>query len=179
MMIFMDFFEIVKERHSVRSFKEGKEVPDEVVLELLELAIRAPSAGNAQSWEFIIVKDQNKKNKLAEAALNQDFIACGSHLIIACANQELSSKIYGNRGWDLYSICETSAAIMILLLAAANVNLGACWVGAFKDSEVREILNIPKGVKPIALIPIGYPKDIVKKGPARKDLKEKLHYGEY
>lgn len=175
----MDLIDIIRKRHSVRSFIEGKEIPDEIVLELLELAIRAPSAGNVQSWEFIIVKDQNIKNKIVKAALNQKFIAYSSHIIVSCANQDLSSRIYGNRGWNLYSICETSAAIMILLLAATNMNLGACWIGAFKESEVREILNIPKGIKPVALIPLGYPKNIVKKGPSRKELKEKLHFNEY
>lgn len=174
----MDFIKVIRNRYSVRAF-EDKEIPDEVILELLEFSINAPSAGNVQSWEFIIVKDPDIKRKLASAALNQKFIAKGSHLIVACANQELSSKVYGNRGWNLYSIQETSAAVMILLLAAVNINLGATWVGAFKESEVRDILNIPQGVKPVALIPIGYPKGIVKKGPGRKELKKKLHYEKY
>ena len=64
---------------------------------------------------------------------------------------------------------------MILLLGITNLNLGACWVGAFEELLVREILEIPEGIKPIALIPIGYPKNIHNKRPIRKKLKEKLH----
>ncbi|MHA1229115.1 MAG: nitroreductase family protein [Candidatus Helarchaeota archaeon] len=174
----MDFIEVVKKRFSIRSFKD-KKIDDETILELLELAIRAPSAGNIQPWEFIIVKDREQKEKLAHAALNQRFVAECSHLIVACANQELSSRVYGPRGWDLYSIQDVSAAIMILLLGITNAGLGACWVGAFRESMVREILKIPQGIKPVALIPIGYPHDFVGKGPGRKSLKEKLHYEIY
>jgi len=175
----LDFINVVKERYSVRNFDREKEVSDEVILELLELAIRAPSAGNVQSWEFIIVKDSKIKQKLSIAALNQNFVANCSHLIVACANQELSSRVYGGRGWDLYSIQDVSAAIMILLLGITNSKLGACWVGAFREPMVREILNIPRGIKPVALIPIGYPKVIIGKGPARKNLKEKIHFDKY
>jgi len=177
----MDFIEVVNKRMSIRAFdkEKNKKISDEVILELLELAIKAPSAGNLQSWEFIIVKDQETKNRLARAALNQRFVAEGSHLIVACANQELSATVYGNRGWDLYSIQDVTAAIMILLLGVTNIGLGACWVGAFREPEVREILGIPQGVKPVALIPIGYPKKVAEKSPPRKNLKYKLHFEKY
>ena len=174
----MDFEKVVKNRFSIRSFKEDK-VSDQIIIGLLNLAIRAPSAGNIQSWEFIIIKNRETMEKLAKAALNQKFITQCSHLIVACANQELSSKIYGKRGWDLYSIQDVSAAIMILLLGITNAELGACWVGAFNENEVRKILKIPDGIKPVALIPIGIPTGIEKSGPTRKKLEMKLHFETY
>ena len=68
---------------------------------------------------------------------------------------------------------------MILLLGITNAELGACWVGAFNENEVRKILKIPDGIKPVALIPIGIPTGIEKSGPTRKKLEMKLHFETY
>ncbi|MGQ9513600.1 MAG: nitroreductase family protein [Thermoproteota archaeon] len=151
----MDLFEAIKDRRSVRSFKQ-KPVPENLIKKILEAASLAPSAGNLQAWEFIIIKDSVTKMEISKAAFYQSFIAEAPVDVVVCANQKRSSERYGRRGRDLYSICDASAATQNLLLAAHALGLGSCWVGAFDETSVSKILGLPDGVKPIAIVPIGY-----------------------
>lgn len=125
--------------------------------ELLEAAKWAPSAGNMQARDFILVREQKTKEEIAKAALNQGFISEAPLVIIACANKRKSSKKYGSRGESLYSIQDATIAVQNILLVAHSIALGSCWVGAFDEEKVKEILEIPEGVRPIAIVPIGYP----------------------
>ena len=152
----MDVFEAIKTRRSIRAFTE-EEVSEEEIRKILDAARWAPSAGNIQPWIFVIVKDPERKRRLSEAALNQLFIEEAPVVIVVCADQERSGRVYGRRGSDLYCIQDTAAAIQNLLLAAHALGLGACWVGAFNEDAVRHVLNIPAGVRPVAIIPIGRP----------------------
>ncbi|RLI11477.1 nitroreductase family protein [Candidatus Bathyarchaeota archaeon] len=152
----MDVFEAIKTRRSIRAFTE-EEVSDEEIEKILDAARWAPSAGNIQPWIFVIVRDPKRKRRLSEAALNQLFIEEAPVVIVVCANQERSGRVYGRRGSDLYCIQDTAAAIQNLLLAAHALGLGACWVGAFNEDAVRHVLNIPDGVRPVAIIPMGRP----------------------
>ncbi|HDM45235.1 MAG TPA: nitroreductase family protein, partial [Candidatus Bathyarchaeota archaeon] len=127
--IIMEVFEAIKGRRSVRAFLQ-KPVPDSLVKKVLESAIYAPSAGNIQPWEFIIVREQRTKERLAEAALGQYFIAEAPVVIVVCANQKLSGRGYGLRGSTLYCIQDTAAATQNILLSVHALGLGACWVGA-------------------------------------------------
>jgi nitroreductase len=170
----MELREAIKERRSIRSFKAGK-IAEKELLELLELATLAPSAGNLQSWEFVLVKSKEQKEKLSSAALGQYFIAEAPYVIVVCANQARSSSCYGRRGYELYSIQDTAACIQNILLLVADKGFGACWIGAFDEGKVRTVINCTKDVKPVAIIPIGLPaeKPIA---PERIALKEVLHY---
>jgi len=152
----LDVFEAIKTRRSIRAFTE-EEVSDEEIEKILDAARWAPSAGNIQPWIFVIVRDPKRKRRLSEAALNQLFIEEAPVVIVVCANQERSGRVYGRRGSDLYCIQDTAAAIQNLLLAAHALGLGACWVGAFNEDAVRHVLNIPDGVRPVAIIPMGRP----------------------
>ena len=152
----MDVFEAIKTRRSIRAFTE-EEVSDEEIEKILDAARWAPSAGNIQPWIFVIVRDPKRKRRLSEAALNQLFIEEAPVVIVVCADQERSGRVYGRRGSDLYCIQDTAAAIQNLLLAAHALGLGACWVGAFNEDAVRHVLNIPDGVRPVAIIPMGRP----------------------
>lgn len=170
----MDIFEIFKLRRSIRAFTE-EDVSDEQIEKILEAARWAPSAGNIQPWEFIVVRRPDIKRDLARAALNQTFIEEAPVVIVACANEIRSGRIYGSRGVNLYCIQDTAAAIENMLLAACALGLGACWVGAFDEEAARKILRIPRGVRPVAMIPVGYPAE--KPSPPRKrPLKEIAHY---
>jgi nitroreductase len=153
----MEVFECIVSRRSVRNY-EKKDVPDELIGQILEAAIHAPSAGNLQPWEFIVVKDKTTKKELALAALRQRHVEEAPVVIVVCADPEKSSERYGERGKNLYCIQDTAAAIENMLLVANSLGLGTCWVGAFEEDEVREILNIPQRLKPVALITIGFPK---------------------
>ncbi len=153
----MDVLEAIKGRRSVRAFKSDKNVSEKTVEELIDAARWAPSAGNIQPWEFIVVRKPETKSRLADAAFKQSFIDEAPVVIVVCADENRSSLGYGQRGKTLYCIQDTAAAIQNIHLAAYSLGLGTCWVGAFKEEEAREILKIPQGIRPVALIPVGHP----------------------
>jgi len=169
----MNTIECIRSRASVRSFRQEK-VPDKLIDEILEAAICAPSAGNAQDWEFVVVTRQETKARLAEAAWGQDFISRAPVVIVVCTNLRRISSSYGERGSNLYSIQDAAAATQNLLLAAWEKELGCCWVGAFNEEKVREALVLPSHARPLAIIPIGYPASKPQKTPRRK-LGEVVH----
>jgi len=170
----MDVLEAVKGRRSIRAFK-NQDVPAEIVEELIDAARWAPSAGNIQPWEFIIVRKPEIKRRLVEAALGQMFIEDAPVVIVVCANEECSSQGYGVRGETLYCIQDTAAAIQNIHLTAYSLRLGTCWVGAFREEETREILKIPQGIRPVAIIPVGYPAE-VPTARTRKSISQIVHY---
>lgn len=150
----MECLEAIKGRRSVRKFKDTP-VDKEIIKELLDAAQMAPSAGNLQARDFIVITNKITKQKLAKAALDQTFIEKAPCIIVAVANIERSSRIYKTRG-EFYAIQDATAGIMNLLLAAYSRGLGTCWVGAFDDNAVSKILGLPCQIRPIAIIPVGY-----------------------
>ena len=170
----MDVFEAITNRRSTRTF-ERRSVSEEQIEKLIDAARCAPSAGNIQPWEFIIIKEPHKKQQLSAAALDQTFITEAPVVIVVCANEARSGEGYGNRGVHLYCIQDTAAAIENMLLAACAMRLGTCWVGAFREELARKILNTPSHVRPVAIIPIGYPAE----QPAprrRRQISSVVHY---
>jgi len=157
----MELFECIVTRRSVRSY-EKKDVPNELIGQMLEAAVRAPSAGNIQPWEFIVVKDIEIKKELSAAALRQRHVNEAPVVIVVCVNPEKTADKFGKRGKLIYCIQDTAAAIENMLLTANSLGLGTCWIGSFEDDEVRKILNIPQKLKPIALITVGFPKEYEK-----------------
>lgn len=151
----MDLKDAIQQRHSVRSFSD-KKISKDLVQEMIKLANLAPSAGNLQAREFIIVDNIELKKRLSDAALDQRFIVEAPINIVVCVNFDRISS-YGVRGKELYCIQGSAASVEHILLLAADNGLGACWVGAFDEKEVLKILNLPSHVRPVAIIPIGYP----------------------
>jgi len=151
----MECIEAIKGRRSIRKFKD-QPVETELVGQLLDAAQMAPSAGNLQARDFIVISDKATKQKLAKAAMGQSFIEQAPVAVVIIANFERSSRIYRSRG-ELYAIQDASAGIENLLLAAHSMGLGTCWVGAFDEAKVSELLGIPNKAKPVAIIPLGYP----------------------
>ena len=152
----METFECILKRRSIRSY-DKKDVPNEFIGKMLEAAIHAPSAGNLQPWEFIVVKDLKTKEELSNAALGQDHVKEAPVVIVVCVNPEKSAEKYGERGRNLYCIQDTAAAIQNMLLTATDLGLGTCWVGAFEEERVKDILRIPENLRPVALITVGFP----------------------
>jgi nitroreductase len=173
----LEVFEAIMNRRSVRAFLE-KDITDETIEKLIDAARHAPSAGNIQPWEFIIVRKTEQKRKLVEAALNQTFIEEAPVVIVVCANQALSEMGYGSRGLNLYCIQDTAAATQNLLLAAFSLGLGTCWVGAFHEKKVAETLNLPEKVRPVAIIPVGHPAE-KPRTPKKRLLHQIIHYEKY
>jgi len=151
----MEVFEAVKTRRSVREFQK-KAIPEGIVDKLIEALIWAPSAGNLQSRKFYFVFNEKIKKDLAEAALGQDFITNAPLVVVGCTDDKIAWR-YGERGKNLYSICDVSASIQNIMLVAEENNLGTCWVGAFDEKEVARILDLPNNLRPIVIVPVGYP----------------------
>lgn len=148
--------DIIKGRRSIRNFTRQKLDEQQINL-LLEAARWAPSAGNVQPWHFYVVQDDSLKSALSEAALFQEFIAQAPVVIVVAANLKESRASYGGRGEQLYCIQDTAAAIQNILLMAHSLGLGSCWVGAFNESAVAKTLKLDSHLRPVAIIPLGYP----------------------
>lgn len=153
----MDFFEVIKKRHCVRSFDQTREVADEQIKQIIEAGRRAPSAGGIYPVNFAVVREQGKKDKLAEASFGQRFVALAPVVIVVSADIEKTAARYGERGRELYAIQDAAAAAENIFLAATALGLGACWVGAFDEEEVRSILGLSGNIRPLTIMPIGYP----------------------
>lgn len=152
----MHLKDAIKLRRSIRSF-QNSDVSSDVIEHILSLAIEAPSAGNLQPWRIIILSKKEDKKEVAKIAYNQNFITQAPFAIIIAADTKKCMSVYGVRGRDLYSIQDTSALIENILLIATDCGLGTCWVGAFDEKALAEFLDLPDGIRPVAIIPIGYP----------------------
>ena len=170
----LDVIEAIKERRSIRSFTTD-DVSEEAVKQLIEAARWAPSAGNTQPLELVVVRDPKVKRSLAVAALNQMFILKAPVVFVVCADTTRSKRGYGGRGEKLYSIQDTAAATEIILLTAHELGLATCWVGAFNEKDVAKAINAPKNTKPLAIIPVGYPA-MKPTAPKRRAVDEIVHY---
>jgi nitroreductase len=152
----METMECIRGRASVREYKPDP-VADSVLKDIMDAAVMAPSSGNVQDWEFVIVKTPEGRSALSAAAFNQGFVAKAPVVVVVCSDLERISKAYGERGKALYSVQNTSAAIQNLMLAAWDRGLGTCWIGAFSEEAVKEAVVLPTNVRPFALVTLGYP----------------------
>jgi len=172
----MELVECVESRCSVRKFLPDP-VPEEFIREVLRLANLAPSAGNLQARDFIVVRDEQTKERLKFAAHGQSMVAEAPLVIVCCANLDRIAN-YGPRGRELYCLQDVAASVEHILLYATDQGYGACWIGAFDEMSTAEILSLPKHVRPLAMIPIGLP---VKTGhqPRRLPLEKLVHWDKW
>ena len=160
------FASVVKRRRMIRKY-EDRPVPEEEIRALLRYAVRAPSAGNLQPWEFILVRDPEVRAKLAKAAMSQNSVATAPIIIATCADIQRMGEKYGTRG-AFYSLVDTAFASLLILLGATERGLGACFVGAYNPEEVSKILQLPNHVRPVGLITLGYPAEKPRKPTNKK-----------
>lgn len=167
-----DIADAIKDRRSIRRFAP-RDIPSATLSRLLEAASMAPSAGNRQPWFFYVVGNADTRQELAKAAFGQSFLVEAPVNIVVCAEPERSSERYGERGARLYCLQDTAAAVQNLLLMAEGLGLATCWVGAFDEQRVCQVLDIPKGLRPVAIIPVGY-SNLAKspQPPVRRSLSE-------
>lgn len=154
----MDFWQVIKKRKSVRSFDASCQVLKKDIEKIIEAANLAPSAGGIYPTNFLVIDEQKTKNQIAEAAFGQNFIAQAPVVIVVVSDLEKTASRYGERGKNLYAIQDAAAATENLLLAATALGLGSCWVGAFDEEKVAEILKLKKSQRPLTVVPIGYEK---------------------
>ena len=172
-MMTKDVIAAILERRCVRRFKDDP-VPRATIGRLIDAARWAPTAGNLQPWQFYVVYNDKKKREIAQAALNQTFVGDAPVVIVVCTEPEMSAAKYRERGKNLYAIQDSAAAAQNIMLAACGYGLGTCWVGAFDETMVIEALELPRGVLPVVIIPVGYPAE-ENKAPARRPVEEIVH----
>ncbi len=172
----MEIFEAIYGRRSIREYRD-EEVKEEDILKAIDCAIHAPSAGNIQPWEFIIIRDYEIKKKLYRAAFHQEHVLKAPLLIVVCADL-MKAAYYGTRGTNLYAIQDTAAAIENMLLAFYALGYGTCWVGAFSESVVRETLKIPQDCRPVAIITVGK-SDETPSPRNMRDVKDVIHFDRF
>jgi len=148
----MDVLATISQRRSVRAYK-AVEVEEEKLKKILEAARLSPSASNRQDWKFIGIRNKETKKKLAKAAFGQSFIGEAPTVIAACATEPMGVMACGQ---PTYTV-DVSIACAFMILQAYELGLGTCWIGAFQEDEVKKILEIPKSVRVVAMIPLGYP----------------------
>lgn len=152
----MDFFDVVRRRRSIRNFQD-RPVPEEMVQKILETLQAAPSAGNRQAYEVVLVRDPARKQALAKAAWEQTFIAQAPVVLVFCTNPGRNVDRYRERGARLYSVQDASIAVTFAHLAATALGLGSCWIGAFDPAQVAALIGAEGNIEPVALLPVGFP----------------------
>jgi nitroreductase len=148
----MDVFTAIHQRRSVRAYKDT-EVEEDKLKKILEVARLSPSSSNRQEWKFIVVKNKETKKNLANAAMGQSFIGEAPVVIVACGTDAKSIMLCGQPAHTV----DVSIACSFMILQACELGLGTCWIGAFKEDEVKRILKIPESVRVVAMTPLGYP----------------------
>ena len=153
----MDVMEAIRVRRSVRQYR-GDTIPDDLLERVTDALRLAPSACNYQPWRFILVFDAERRRALADACHRQMFIADAPVIVCACALPQVAYKKMGGT-WNSADV-DVAIAVDHLTLAAAAEGLGTCWIGAFDDGRVKNLLSIPAEARVVALTPLGYPREV-------------------
>ena len=165
-----DILNLLKSRRSIRKYKD-QPVEEEKIQKCLEAAQWAPSASNKQPWEFLIIKDEDKREKLAEIHPYAKFVTQSPVVFIPLTNPEVHEK---------YHWADTALATLQYMLEAHSLGLGTCWAGVINSSvepKIKEFLGIPKHLRVLGLVATGYAAEEPTK--TRKELKSLIHYEKY
>ncbi|MBN1369745.1 MAG: nitroreductase family protein [Dehalococcoidaceae bacterium] len=169
----MDVSMAIRKRRSIRSYQD-REVDETALNQVLEAARLAPSANNRQEWKFVVVREKAMRQRLAEAANRQTFIAQAPVIIVACATESQSVMMCGQPRYTV----DVSIAVAFMLIQAAGLGLGTCWIGAFDEATVKNILRIPENIRVVAMTPLGYPTGEYPSKP-RKELSQITSFETY
>ena len=172
----MDLDKAIKSRRSVRKFKS--KTPDwRAIIECIDLARYAPSAGNNFTLQFIVVDNKESIKKLAEAC-QQDFISKAQYVVVVCSNKERLVNAYGKKG-ESFNKQQAGSAIQNFLLALQERGLSTCWIGYFVDNLIKKELKIPENIEVEALFPIGYESEKPVRIKEKIDLDAILYFNVY
>ncbi len=163
----MSLIDVILSRRSIRKY-ERKDIPQEILNKILEAGRQAPSARNIQPWHFIVIKDEKLKEKLSRGRYNR-FIKEAPITIVGCADLNSSRK---------WAVVDTTIALQNMVIAAWALGIGSCWIGDFREEEVKELLKIPAGWKVVALITFGYPAEHPS-AKQKKPLEEIVSYNKF
>ncbi len=148
-----NFLKLVEKRRSVRAYKPD-EVPEDLLHRVLEAGHLAPSACNKQPWRFIVVRDELNRRALGTAFAREWFWKAPVILVVCILPGEAWTRPYDGQN---YAWVDGAIAMDHITLAAAELDLGTCWIGAFDPAALRETLNLPDGVEVVGMTPLGFP----------------------
>jgi len=171
----MELNKAIQSRHSVKKFKKKK--PDwRKIIECINSARYAPMAGNNFTLKFILISDELKIQKIAEAS-QQQFVSQAKYIVVACSNISRTANTYGKKA-EIYCRQQAGAGIQNFLLKIQEKGLSTCWIGDFVEEQIKRALKIPAGVNVEAVFPIGYEFEKQKR-KTKIDLDRILYFGEY
>lgn len=150
----MDVMDAIRTRRSVRSYRPDP-IPDNLMARMKDALRFAPSACNLQPWKFIFVTDPALRANVAAACNGQSWMADAPAIVVGVGLPGSAYKHMGGRGNSVE--IDLAIALDHLTLAAAAAGLGTCWIGAFREDEIKALLNVPAKAKVVALIPLGMP----------------------
>jgi nitroreductase len=169
----MELRDAIEKRSSIRAYKE-KPVPEEKLLKVLEAARLAPSGRNSQAWKFVVVRDNERRQAIWRATGGQPHVYMAPVIIAAVATDPDSVMPCGILAYPV----DLAIAIDHITLAAVDLGLGTCWIGAFSQDKVKNILGVPEKLKVVSLLTLGYP-DETGRPKMRKMLEEIVCYEKY
>ena len=168
----MDFITLAEQRKSIRSYKPDA-VPEELLQKVLRAGQLAPTAKNLQPFHFIVVRDAARLDALAEA-YPAPFLREAPVVIVVCAEP---AAAWARDRFDGRNYCDVDVAIAVdhMAMAAQDSELGSCWIAAFDPEKVTAVMELPEGIEPRILLPIGYANEAGRE-KVRKNLDELVHY---
>jgi nitroreductase len=166
----MDFQQLIKTRYSVRAYKPDP-VGEAKLGQVLEAARLAPTAANKQPFQVIVIHTTGREEELRRI-YNRDWFIEAPMVICVCG---IPGGAWVREDNENYAVVDVAIVMDHIVLAATELGLGTCWVGAFNAQAAREILGLPEGVEPIVFTPLGYPAD-QPKPKERKPLDELVRY---
>ena len=147
------FLELAAKRRSVRAYKADP-VPEDALRQVLEAGRLAPSAVNKQPRRFIVVRDETNRRALGAAYAREWFWQAPVIVVVCILPGDAWSRAYDGQN---YAMVDGALAMDHMQLAAAELGLGTCWIGAFDPAAVRTVLGLPDGVEVVGMTPLGVP----------------------
>jgi nitroreductase len=163
----MELVKVIKKRRSIRNFKT-KNIQDKLLYKIIETANLSPSAGNLQARSLIVIKNQDTINKIRLNSVGmQKFKGYIPILLVIMANLKESAEVYKDRGKSLYAIQDATIFASYVQLLLTENKLASRWVGWFDERKISQILKLSKDIRPVIILPIGYPDEF----PSAKERK--------
>jgi nitroreductase len=145
----VDTVTAIMNRRSIRKFL-SRPLPEDDLRAILEAGRQAPSAANRQPWHFVVVREDGQRRRLAEACSGQMWLADAGAIIAGVGKPGVNEKWYP---------VDVAIAMQNMIVAATALGYGTCWIGAFEEAKVKEVLGIPEEMRVVALTPVGVPDD--------------------
>jgi nitroreductase len=164
----MELSDVIQKRYSVRGYKPDP-VEDEKLLAVLEAARQAPTAANRQRFQLIVIHTEGREEELGRIYGREWFVQ--APIVICACRYPMGPE----RKRKDYTDVDIGIVVDHLILKAAELGLGTCWIGAFDPAAAREVLGLPDEVEPVVFTPLGYP-DAPPRGTDRKPLSKLVRY---